>query len=229
MILDPNNRQICAINALYPLRNKEVLEIGCGKGRLTRDLAKVAKRVVACDPDEPALAHAEANILSDNLEFLAAPDGIPSLPENSFDLAIYTLSLHHVPTDKMLSSLQTASKLVKRSGAIMVLEPGDGGTFNEAKRRFDIGSGDEQTEKQAAIQAMQNLAGWRLSEDHCFEAAFLFSDKDDFYLSKLPDFKQLPARKQQQIEAFLQKHKTAEGILLTTERRLNLLQRTTDC
>lgn len=228
MIQDPSDQQIKAINALFDLTGKDVLEIGCGKGRITRDLAKFARHVVAADPDSAALQHARSAVPSNNVEFISAPNGIPPLQKNSIDLAIYSLSLHHVPADKMKNSLTTVGKLLKKGGAIMVLEPGDGGTFNAAKRRFGVGSGNEDKVKEAAIQSMQDLPGWAMSETYCFEAQFLFADREDFFRSKLPNYRQLQPAKQRQIEDFLLQYKTNVGIILTTERRLNLLQKTTD-
>lgn len=227
MIQDPSDEHIKAICAAYELSGKAVLEIGCGTGRITRDLAKYAAQVVATDPDSKLIAVAAATSNAEHVEFLSPADGIPDFPHCSFDLAIYTLSLHHVPLDAMQTSLQRAGQLLKETGAIMVIEPGDGGSFNEAKERFGAGSGDEQQAKSAAIHAMRTLDGWDMSETSYFQAGFLFSDENDFIIHKRPDFAQLPKIQQQQISDFLQAHMTPQGILLTNERRLNLLQKST--
>ncbi|NOQ51840.1 MAG: methyltransferase domain-containing protein [Desulfuromonadaceae bacterium] len=225
MIQDPKDQHIKAIVTHFELTGKDVLEIGCGKGRITRDLAKYARSVVAIDPDMTALAHARATISAENVEFKSAPEGIPKLPEKSFDLVIYTLSLHHVPEQEMLQSLKSAGRLLREEGRILVLEPGDGGSFNELKRRFGAGSGDEAPEKAAAIRAMQNLEGWSMGETIHFEAEFLFNDAEDFFINKLPDYRQFSAEKLAEITEFLNRHTTDNGIILSTERRLNGLIR----
>jgi len=51
VIQDPKNQFIAAILSHCEIRGKELLEIGCGKGRVTRDLARHARKVVAIDPD----------------------------------------------------------------------------------------------------------------------------------------------------------------------------------
>ena len=188
MIQDATDQQIKAIQSQFPLNGKTLLEIGCGKGRVTRDLAKYAYRVIASDPDSAVLGTAKAKISAANVEFIHAPDGIPELPENSVDLIIYTLSLHHVPAYAMQASLLRAGTLLKNKGAILVLEPGDGGSFNEAKARFGVGSGDEGPLKAAALQAMQSLPGWTMTETCSFLTEFLFTDEADFFSSKLPSF-----------------------------------------
>ena len=60
VIQDPTNKYIATILSQYDLSGKDVLEIGCGKGRITRDLAEHAKRLTATDPDGSALEKARA-------------------------------------------------------------------------------------------------------------------------------------------------------------------------
>lgn len=224
MIQDATDQQIKAIASLFPLSGKTVLEIGCGKGRVTRDLARYADRVIASDPDTTALEAAQNNLTAENVEFRHAPDGIPDMPQGSVDLVIYTLSLHHVPPGQMQDSLRQAGCLLKPGGVILVLEPADGGTFNEAKSRFGVGSGDEGPLKSAALTAMQNLSGWSLSETHQFLTEFHFTGEADFFASKLPKFDELDSSIQQKIRAFLQQHSGETGIILTSERSLYLLR-----
>lgn len=224
MIQDATNQQIKAIQQLFPLDGKTVLEIGCGKGRVTRDLAKFADRVFATDPDTAALDTARRKVNAENVEFIHAPAGIPTLPDKSVDLVIYTLSLHHVPKGKMRHSLLQAGKLLKTDGGILVLEPADGGSFNDAKQRFGVGSGDEGPLKAAALKAMRELDGWKMGQDHYFLTEFLFTDEADFISNKLPHFSSLSTLRQQEIRLFLQRHSNKRGIILNSERRLNLLR-----
>ena len=62
MIQDPTKQYIATILSQYDVGGKDVLEIGCGKGRITRDLAQHARRVVASDPDADALEKARGAI-----------------------------------------------------------------------------------------------------------------------------------------------------------------------
>ncbi|SHI90632.1 Methyltransferase domain-containing protein [Malonomonas rubra DSM 5091] len=224
MIQDATDQQIKNILELFPLAGKTVLEIGCGKGRVTRDLAKFAAKVVAWDPDATAIETAKSKVRGKNVEFFHNPEGIPPLKEESIDLVVYTLSLHHVPSDKMQNSLLQAGSLLKPGGVILVLEPADGGSFNEAKSRFNVGSGDEGPLKAAALQAMQHLPGWTLNAPRQFSTEFLFEDENDFFSSKLPKFFTLPVETQKEIRAFLQQHSNQRGIVLTSERSLYQLQ-----
>lgn len=225
MIQDPTNRYIAAILSQYDISGRDVLEVGCGSGRITRDLAMHARRVVATDPDIKALERARASIGSDNVEFLEAPAGVPDLPAESFDVVIYTLSLHHVPAAEMSGSLHAAATLLRGDGVIVVVEPGDGGSFSEAKERFGAGSGDERAAKAAAVRAMHTLDGWNAGETLSFTTLFRFDDDEDFLACMLPDYRHQPASFVREVRSFLAQHRQGTGIILEADRRLNVLRR----
>ena len=224
MVQDPTNQYIATILSQCDLDGKELLETGCGKGRITRDLVKHAKRVVATDPDAAALETARAAIVADNVEFMLAPTGVPDLPTGSFDVVIYTLSFHHVPVAQMSESLRKAASLLRERGVIVIVEPGDGGSFTEAKERFGAGSGDERPAKESAIRAMHAMEGWTVGETIRFSTLFQFDDDEDFLVCMLPDYRQQPESFVNEVRRFLDLHRTADGIILDADRRLNVLR-----
>lgn len=224
MIQDPTNQYIATILSQCDIRGKEILEIGCGKGRITRDLAKHAKRVVATDPDAAALETAQAAIAAENVEFLPAPAGVPDLPAGSFDVVIYTLSLHHVPVAEMPDSLRKAASLLRERGVIVIVEPGDGGSFTEAKERFGAGSGNELPARESAIRAMYAMEEWSAEEAILFRTLFQFDDDEDFLVCMLPGYRQQPESFVNEVRRFLDLHRTADGIILDADRRLNVLR-----
>lgn len=225
MIQDPASRYITTILSRCELRGKELLEIGCGQGRITRDLAAHARRVVATDPDAGALALARAAIHADNVEFIQASAGVPELPAESFDVVIYTLSLHHVPAGEMSGSLRAAARLLRNDGVIVVVEPGDGGSFTEAKERFGAGSGDERPARESAIRAMHALEGWRPDDALLFRTQFRFDDDEDFLANMLPDYRHRPQHVVDEVRRFLRLHRSEDGITLDAGRRLDVLRR----
>ena len=225
MIQDPTDEYIRTITAHCSLAGKELLEVGCGTGRITRDLARHARRVVAVDPDEAALAKARTAVPAPNVTFLPMPDGVLDFPPASFDVVIYTLSLHHVPLAHMDESLRTAAGLLREGGIIVVVEPGDGGSFMEIKERFGAGSGNERPGREAAIGAMNRLDGWTEGETVLFKVQFLFADEDDFIAAKLPGFAGKPEAYRREVREFLAQYRTPEGVVLDAGRRLNVLRR----
>jgi 2-polyprenyl-3-methyl-5-hydroxy-6-metoxy-1,4-benzoquinol methylase len=225
MILDPTSQYIATIMSHFDLSGKEVLEIGCGAGRITLDLAKHAKRVAATDPDTAALEKARSANVAGNVKFMQAPAGVPDLTEGSFDLVIYTLSLHHVPVAEMIDSLRMAAALLGQGGVIIVVEPGDGGSFTEAKERFGAGSGDERPARESAVRAMHALEGWAVGETVHFRTLFRFPDVEDFFVSMLPTFRHYTESFNLEVRNFLEHHRTADGIVLEADRSLNVLRR----
>ena len=225
MIQDLTNQYIATIMSQYDLSGKEVLEIGCGKGRITRDLSKHAKHVVASDPNAVSLETARATITAENVEFVRTPAGVPGLPVKSFDVVIYTLSLHHVPIAEMTGSLKKVAALLKNDGVIMVVEPGESGSFTFAKQQFGVGSGDEREAKEAAVQAMRAFDGWTLEETILFSAHFQFDNDVDFFDNMLPGYRQQPDTYVNEVRKFLNQHLTPNGIILVAGRRLNVLRR----
>lgn len=223
MIQDPTNQYITAIAAHCDLSGKEILEVGCGRGRITRDLAQHAGKVLATDPDIEALEAARATVTAGNVEFRHAPTGMPDLPEESFDLVIYTLSLHHVPPTLMSDSLRKSARLLRKGGVMVVVEPGDGGSFSEAKERFGAGSGNERPAREAAIRAMHALDGWEVGRTVRFRTQFHFRDEEDFFASMLRGDR--PASFLNRVRQFLDQYRTPAGIILDAERRLNIISR----
>ncbi|MBN1957860.1 MAG: class I SAM-dependent methyltransferase [Desulfuromonadales bacterium] len=224
MILDPTHQYIQAISAQVDLIGATVLEIGCGTGRITRDLAQLAGKIVATDLDNSLILKAKQLSELDNVEFLHTPEGLPQLPPGSFDLVIYTLSLHHIPTDRMREHLLHSGTLLKEWGKIIVVEPGNSGSFLRVKQRFGAGSGDEGPEKAAAIAAMRSLTTWTLTTTSTFNVDFLFTDKEDFLSTKLPHYKNLSAEILAELDAVLENCRTPEGIVLSSERLLNVIE-----
>ena len=224
MIQDPDNQYIATICANCDIDGKDILEIGCGKGRITRDLAKRARRVVATDPDPAALDIARATNSAVNIEYVHAPTGVPDLPPATFDVVMYTLSFHHVPEHEMPASLRAAANLLRNGGDIVIVEPGDGGSFTETKERFGAGSGDETPARQAAILAMNGFDGWRVGETVHFRTSFTFENAEDFLNSMLPGYLQQPASFVEEVVRFLDQYETADGIRLDADRRLNVLR-----
>lgn len=90
MILDPTDQFIRHIAAHCDIKGKTVLEVGCGKGRVTVELARHARKVVAVDPDESLLQAARSLVGADNVEFVLCGGESLFFPESSFDIVVYS-------------------------------------------------------------------------------------------------------------------------------------------
>ncbi|HMK70659.1 MAG TPA: methyltransferase domain-containing protein, partial [Xanthobacteraceae bacterium] len=78
-----------------PVAGLQIIDVGCGEGRLTRALAALGARVTGCDPFIAETAWTEHGAGFYRL-IKAAADAIPA-PDHAADLVLYVFSLHHVP------------------------------------------------------------------------------------------------------------------------------------
>lgn len=76
-----------------------IVDIGCGLGRLTRPLAREAKRVLALDVSNEMLAQArQLNPSLDNVEWLHGDGGsLRPIPDSSVDVCISHVVFRHIP------------------------------------------------------------------------------------------------------------------------------------
>ncbi|WKZ34192.1 MAG: class I SAM-dependent methyltransferase [Anaerolineales bacterium] len=93
---DPEGIEQTILHAFTDFKDKRVLEIGCGEGRLTFKYAGSAKRVVAFDPDHDSLRVARADCpvdLDRHVHFTGASAKHIPFQKEIFDIAILAWSL----------------------------------------------------------------------------------------------------------------------------------------
>jgi cyclopropane fatty-acyl-phospholipid synthase-like methyltransferase len=96
--LDPEGHEIAALFDLVDLGGKDVLEIGCGDGRLTWRYAERASRVIAIEPFENAIERAKERIpesVMDKVELrhVGFEDFASTSEPSAFDVVILSWSL----------------------------------------------------------------------------------------------------------------------------------------
>jgi ubiquinone/menaquinone biosynthesis C-methylase UbiE len=94
--VDPEGREIRALERVAEWRRKRVLEIGCGSGRLTLRLAALGASVHALDPDPKAVRLARRNLparYAARVRYRVGDAAQLKLPDASFDIAIFSWSL----------------------------------------------------------------------------------------------------------------------------------------
>jgi ubiquinone/menaquinone biosynthesis C-methylase UbiE len=110
-------------DALGDLNGKHVLEVGCGEGWITRDLAQRGAIVSAFDISPQAAENTRKILAADNLLERCTVGVMPaeklSYADNSFDIAIGFAIIHHLDLGKALAELHR------------VLKPGGVGYFAE--------------------------------------------------------------------------------------------------
>ena len=100
------------------LINKNILEIGCGNGRISSLLSVESGSLIAVDPDEKMIRKAKTHI--SGVDFRIGSGEKLNFPDSFFDLVIFTLSLHHQNSQK---AIREAARVLKTGGRILVIEP----------------------------------------------------------------------------------------------------------
>jgi 2-polyprenyl-3-methyl-5-hydroxy-6-metoxy-1,4-benzoquinol methylase len=96
LIVDPDGVEIATIRELVDADGLDVVDVGCGDGRLSFELARQGARVFGIDPDEDSIALARSETpreLRRRVRFEAADAAQIELPRGEFDLALFSWSL----------------------------------------------------------------------------------------------------------------------------------------
>ena len=108
------------------LRDKTILDVGCGEGENAMILAKLGARVTGLDVSSGAIELARQrallNHVSDRAKFVCAPLTAASLSEASFDVIWIDNLLHHV-LDELEGNVRALLKAAKPGALIICIEP----------------------------------------------------------------------------------------------------------
>jgi 16S rRNA A1518/A1519 N6-dimethyltransferase RsmA/KsgA/DIM1 with predicted DNA glycosylase/AP lyase activity len=92
IVEDPEEHEFAALRALpAPFTARDVLEIGCGDGRLTRRYVDEAASVVAIDPDADAVTEFRLQFPAVDARAIGIEDLV--IPDSSVDTVLFAWSL----------------------------------------------------------------------------------------------------------------------------------------
>ncbi len=104
-----------------PLLGKTLLDIGCGRGRLSRALGKRGAVMTGIDP-QAAMIDLAREIAPDATFVQASGEALP-FEDNTFDGAVILNSLHHVPEPVLEAGLAEAMRVIKPGAVFLIMEP----------------------------------------------------------------------------------------------------------
>src|ERR1700689_1059460 len=90
------------------LADRDVLDVGCGQGRLVRELTGLGARVTGIEISEQQLAPARGADDGAGARYFVGRAAATPLADGSLDLVVFRASLHHVPIAQMLPALREA-------------------------------------------------------------------------------------------------------------------------
>ncbi|MEW8507405.1 MAG: class I SAM-dependent methyltransferase [Candidatus Thiodiazotropha sp.] len=148
--------EVDLMERLLNLRGARVVELGCGRARVTRQLAAAHPdcRFVATEVD--AVQH-EKNLENPaaNISFRLEGAQTVSEPDQSADIVLMLKSLHHVPEASMPQAMSEVARILKPGGVAYFSEPVYEGEFNALLSLIH----DEKRVRELAFMAIQGLAG----------------------------------------------------------------------
>ena len=118
---DINPLRVNYINDLFPLNEKNILDVGCGGGILAESMARLGGNVTGIDQSEIAIKiaklHAKENNLSINYKLLNIEDFLKK-DSNKFDVITCLEMIEHVPDPA--SIITSCAKKLKKNGRLYV-------------------------------------------------------------------------------------------------------------
>jgi len=107
------------------IEGQKVLEIGCGNGDLSLEIAKLGFDVIGIDISEPGICQAVELVQKENLDarakFMVMDATSLEFPDNSFDTVLIAEVLEHVRDSRKL--LEEAVRVVRNGGRVIVSVP----------------------------------------------------------------------------------------------------------
>jgi 2-polyprenyl-3-methyl-5-hydroxy-6-metoxy-1,4-benzoquinol methylase len=107
------------VMSALPESCQRALDVGCGRGALTRKLAHRCAEVVAIDVDPGCVAYAKASIdVQQNITFVNGDVLTHPLQQDGFDFVVAVASLHHLP---LRPALKRFSDLLRPGGVLVIV------------------------------------------------------------------------------------------------------------
>lgn len=152
------------------------LDVGCGAGTFTWHMAPLFKRLCGIDVKENRIAEARDSARKRGLdiEFRVASAQAMPFPVASFDVVVFSNSLHHIPD--MDKAIEEAVRVVKPGGLVYCMEPVPAGTYFEATRLVN----DETEIRTEAYRAMHRNPHLQDVAERLYRAQRGFTDLDEW-------------------------------------------------
>lgn len=231
---DPRGAATCTDKDIYtsllPLKDAEILELGCGKADVSRAIATDEPSTIITALEVDAAQHA-LNLESPqlpNLQFaLGGAEKIPT-PDEQFDIVLMFKSLHHVPADLMGQALHEVRRVLKPGGLAYIAEPIFSGAFNEILRIFH----DEEQARLAAFGAITKAiakGGMELVAEKFFFTTTRLENFEAFarrYIDVTHTTHNLSKAQRAEVEKKFAQHMRPEGAVFKMPMRVDLLRKT---
>lgn len=121
-----SSRNIFFLNFLSnDIKNKTVLDVGCGFGWLEYRLKDKVKHITGIDVNDNDILKAKNEINSKNVEFITGNALKLPFKDNNFDVVISSEVIEHLPKNSEECFLKEISRVLKKEGKLFLTTPFD--------------------------------------------------------------------------------------------------------
>ena len=103
------------------ISGKKVLDVACGEGYGTYQMANVASEVIGIDNDQATIDHAATKYKRSNIQYLNASITQIPLPDYSYDVIVCLETLEHI--EEHDQALKELKRLLKPEGILIISTP----------------------------------------------------------------------------------------------------------
>ncbi|MCF8109234.1 MAG: class I SAM-dependent methyltransferase [Desulfohalobiaceae bacterium] len=204
------------IESWIDLSGKQVLEVGCGNGRVTAMLADRVGSLVGVDPDQDQVAEARARL--PEMDLRVGSGERLDFPEQSFDLVLFTFSLHHQDSRQ---ALEEGRRVLRKKGWLLAVEPALDGEVQLLSNLFH----DESPALIYTRQAVKNCS-LLLEDTDVFHTRWLFQDREELYAYHFAFYQRdFDPETVRQIDAFLGAKVESRPLILKDKLVMYCLQK----
>ncbi len=130
------NRNMEVIDeTFFPIKNKKILDVGCGRGSLLKALENRSAVPTGIDINDQSLAEARRRCNKVEMRHAGAEDVV--FEDNVFDGAVFLYALHHIPEDVIQKGLENVLNCTKQGCPVLILEPLNFGSYFEVFRPLE--------------------------------------------------------------------------------------------
>ena len=162
------------------LKNKKVLEIGCGTGEKTRNIYNYTDNITAIDISDENIKIAKGNFESNKITFLAMDASRLEFEDKSFDVVITTDSFHEINPQIQDAVLK---EMIRCANTIILIEPDEISVTNELFKVFDSNENHSLRIRNSLNKAFSFMekSNYILKESGSYDDVTKFTSKEDMF------------------------------------------------
>lgn len=115
---DINPARLAFIEKFTPLRNKRILDVGCGGGILSESMAKKGGLVTGLDVEESSIEIAKQHALESSIKIHYILQNIETFEDKPFDVITSMEMLEHVSNPELV--IENCARLLKPGGLLFL-------------------------------------------------------------------------------------------------------------